>query len=134
MINKAILIGNVGEDPEARNLTNGGVVTNFTLATSIKIKGEERTEWHRITVWGQTAEFARDYVKKGSKLYIEGEIKTRKWQDKDGNDRYRTEINVGNFNSNLKILTPKGETESGATGGNVETASEDPNDEIPFDL
>lgn len=131
MINKAILVGNVGQDPEARSLTNGGVVTNFTLATSIKIKGEERTEWHRITVWGQTAEFARDYVKKGAKLYVEGEIKTRKWQDKEGNDRYTTEINVGNFNSNLKILTPKGENGGQVDGG---AADEITPDEVPFDL
>lgn len=98
-INKAILIGRVGKDPETRYMSNGEAVTNLTLATSETWKdksGEkkESTEWHNLTFYRKLAEIAGEYVKKGSMIYVEGKIQTRKWQDKEGKDRYTTEIVV----------------------------------------
>ena len=116
-INKAILIGNLGADPEIRYIPNGSAVTNMNLATSTvwkdKSTGEsnEKTEWHRLVCFGRLAEIATEYLRKGSKIYIEGRIQTRKWQDRNGMDRYTTEIicndmqmldkkeNVSNFES-----------------------------------
>lgn len=100
-INKVILIGNLGADPEVRYMPNGGAVTNVTLATSESWKdkqsGEQhdRTEWHRVVFFNRLAEIAGEYLKKGSKIYIEGRLQTRKWQDKNGQDRYTTEIIAG---------------------------------------
>jgi len=97
-INKVILIGNLGKDPETRQIPNGGAVTNLTLATSESWKdkntGEqvERTEWHKIVTFNKLAEICGKYLKKGSKAYFEGSLKTRKWQGQDGQDRYTTEI------------------------------------------
>jgi single-strand DNA-binding protein len=97
-VNKVILIGNLGRDPEVRYSPNGGAVANITVATSESWKdkntGEqvEKTEWHRVVFFRRLAEIAGEYLKKGSKVYIEGRLQTRKWQDKDGNDRYTTEI------------------------------------------
>jgi len=97
-INKVILIGNLGQDPEVKYTPNGGAVTNVTVATSESWKdkstGEqkENTEWHRVVFFRRLAEIVGEYLKKGSKVYIEGKLQTRKWQDKDGNDRYTTEI------------------------------------------
>jgi single-strand DNA-binding protein len=98
MLNKVMLIGNLGADPEARHLPSGDMVCNLRLATSEQWKdkatGErkEATEWHRVSVFGKTAEVAAEYLKKGSTVYIEGSIRTRKWTDKDGKDQYSTEI------------------------------------------
>ncbi len=96
-INKVILVGNLGNDPEARFLPSGGAVTNITIATSKAWKDkdgnqQEHTEWHRVVFFNRLAEIAGEYLKKGSKVYIEGSLRTNKWQDKDGNDRYTTEI------------------------------------------
>ena len=97
-INKVILIGSIGKDPETRYAANGNAITNLSLATSEqwqdKNTGEkqERTEWHRVSMFGRLAEIAGEYLKKGSKVYIEGKLQTRKWQDKDGRDCYTTEI------------------------------------------
>jgi len=97
-VNKVILIGNLGRDPEVRYSPNGGAIANITLATSEAWKdkntGEqvEKTEWHRVVFFRRLAEIAGEYLKKGSKVYIEGKLQTRKWQDKDGNDRYTTEV------------------------------------------
>ena len=97
-VNKVILIGNLGQDPEVKYMPNGGAVTNVTLATSESWKdkntGEqkENTEWHRVVFFRRLAEIAGEYLKKGSKVYIEGKLQTRKWQDQSGNDRYTTEI------------------------------------------
>lgn len=96
MINKAIIVGYVGRDPETRYTQGGDAISNFSVATTEKWKKDgqpqERTEWHRITTWGKLAEIVGEHVKKGSLIYIEGKIQTRKWQDKDGTDRYTTEI------------------------------------------
>ena len=96
-VNRVILIGNLGKDPETRYLPNGDAVANFTIATTETFKDksgakQEQTEWHRISLFGRTAEVAGEYLKKGSPVYIEGRIRTRKWQDKEGQDRYTTEI------------------------------------------
>ena len=96
-VNKVILIGNLGKDPETRYLPSGDAVTNVSIATSEKWKDksgekQEHTEWHRIAFFGKTAEIAGEYLKKGSPVYVEGRIRTRKWQDKEGQDRYSTEI------------------------------------------
>lgn len=97
-INKVILIGNLGADPEANFMKSGEAVVNFRLATSLRMKDKETggykqdTEWHRVVCYGKPAEYMIEYTKKGSKVYIEGRLKTRKWTDKDGVDRYTTEI------------------------------------------
>jgi single-strand DNA-binding protein len=97
-VNKVILIGNLGADPEVRHLQNGASVANFRLATSETYKdrqtGErrEQTEWHNVVAWRGLAEITEKYLRKGSKVYVEGKLRTRKWQDKDGQDRYTTEI------------------------------------------
>jgi single-strand DNA-binding protein len=96
-VNKVILVGNLGADPEIRQSPNGSVVANLNIATGEAWKDQqgqlqERTEWHRVVMFGRTAEIARDYLRKGSKLYLEGRLQTRKWQDKNGQDRYTTEI------------------------------------------
>ena len=97
-VNKVILIGNLGRDPEVRYAPNGQAVANVTLATSESWKDkntgekQERTEWHRVVFFGRLAEIAGEYLKKGAQVYVEGRLQTRKWQDKDGADRYTTEI------------------------------------------
>jgi len=109
-INKVILIGNLGADPETRAMPSGGTVANLRVATSEswrdKQTGEqqERTEWHRVALFGRLAEVASEYLRKGSQVYIEGSLRTRKWQDKQGNERYSTEI-IGN---ELQMLGGRG--------------------------
>ena len=97
-INKVIVVGNLGADPDARYMPNGNAVTNISVATSESWKDketgdrQERTEWHRVVFFGRLAEIASEYLKKGSQVYVEGRLKTRKWEDKEGNDRWTTEI------------------------------------------
>ena len=118
-VNKVILIGNLGADPEVRYTTSGGAVANLRLATTDqwrdKQTGEnrEQTEWHRVVMFGRLGEIAGEYLKKGSKVYVEGAIRTRKWQDRDGNDRYTTEI-VAN---EMQMLDSRGEGGGGFGGG-----------------
>ena len=115
-VNKVILIGNLGADPEMRNLPNGGGVVNLSVATSEswrdKNSGErkERTEWHRVVVFSEgLRKVAETYLRKGSKVYIEGQLQTRKWQDQSGQDKYLTEIVLQGFNSTLFMLDGKPE-------------------------
>jgi len=97
-VNKVILIGNLGQDPETRYMPSGSAVANLRIATTEGVKNretneyEDRTEWHSVAMFGRLAEVAGEYLKKGSQVYIEGKLRTRKWQDRDGNDRYTTEI------------------------------------------
>lgn len=99
-VNKVILIGNLGEDPEVKYMPSGGAVTNFSIATSETWKDkntgqpQERTEWHRVVIYNKLAEIAGEYLRKGSKVYVEGALRTRKWQAQDGTDRYTTEVVV----------------------------------------
>ena len=121
-VNKAILVGNLGRDPELRHTQNGQAVVNFTLVTSenwTDKNGErvERTEWHRIVVWGKTGEMCAQYLSKGRTVYVEGRIQTREWEDKDGNKRYTTEINAQTVN----FIGPR--TSSGVSGAGDNAAS-----------
>ena len=120
-VNKVILVGNLGKDPEIRTLNSGDRVCNLTLATSEtwrdRNSGErkERTEWHRVVIFNdKLGEVASKYLKKGAKVYLEGALQTRKWQDKDGQDRYSTEVVLQGFNSNLTMLDGRGGAGSGA--------------------
>jgi single-strand DNA-binding protein len=122
-VNKVILLGNVGKDPEIRSTGGGTMVANFTLATSDRQKDpqgnwQDRTEWHNLVAFTRLAEIVRDYVKKGSKLYIEGKIQTRSWDDKEsGAKKYRTEIIV----NDLSLLSSR--DEAGSSGGYTRSAS-----------
>lgn len=124
-VNKVILIGNLGKDPEVRFMPNGGGVANLTIATSESWKdkqtGEqkEKTEWHRIVMFGKLAEIAGEYLKKGSKVYIEGALQTRKWQNAQGQDQYTTEIVVQGFSGIMQMLDgkPQGTGQQQGTGG-----------------
>ncbi|NTV49476.1 MAG: single-stranded DNA-binding protein [Geobacteraceae bacterium] len=137
-LNKVMLIGNLGKDPEVRFTASGQAVASFSLATSEKFKGkngewEERTEWHNITLWGKLAEIAGEYLSKGKTIFVEGRLQTRKWQDKSGNDRYTTEI-VGD---KMQMLSPKGEKSGGETSAPKSSGAnyEEPpfqDDDIPF--
>jgi len=112
-INKVILVGNLGQDPEVRFMPSGSAVANLTLATSEswrdKATGEpkEKTEWHRVALFGKLAEVAGEYLRKGSQVYIEGQLQTRKWQDQSGQDRYTTEVVVQGFNGVMQMLGGK---------------------------
>jgi single-strand DNA-binding protein len=120
-VNKVILLGNVGKDPEIRSTTGGTMVANLTLATSDRQKDpqgnwQDRTEWHNLVAFQRTAEIIRDYVKKGTKLYVEGKIQTRSWDDKEsGQKRYRTEIIV----NDLSLLSGRGD-EGGQSSGSYQ--------------
>lgn len=123
-VNKVILIGNLGKDPETRYLPSGDAVTNITVATTESWKDkksgdkQEHTEWHRISFFGRQAEVAGEYLKKGSPVYIEGRIRTRKWQDKEGQDRYSTEIVA----DRMQLLGSRGGGGSGGDGGGMREA------------
>lgn len=130
-VNKVILIGNVGKDPEIRTSQNGGKFATLRIATSEqwrdKSTGErrEKTEWHGVVVYNDnTAKFVEQYVRKGSKVYVEGQLQTRKWQDQTGADRYTTEVVVQNFNGNVTLLDSKG---GGAGMGMAEDSQADYN-------
>lgn len=140
MVNKCILIGNVGADPEIRRTQSGSPIANLRLATSEswrdKNTGErkEKTEWHSIAVFNEgLCGVIEKYVKKGSKLYIEGQLQTRKWQDQSGNDRYTTEIILQGFNGNLVMLDGKRDGDDRPAGDNKPAAGGSAfDDQIPF--
>ena len=116
-INKVIVLGNVGKEPETRSFDSGDTVTNFSVATSEKWKdkstgeSKEQTEWHNIIMFGKLAEIAGQYLKKGSSIFVEGRLQTRKWQDKNGQDRHTTEI----IANEMKMLGGRGDQSSGST-------------------
>jgi single-strand DNA-binding protein len=117
-LNKVMLIGNVGKDPEIRYLPGGNAVANFSLATNESYKNkegkvEERTEWHKLVAFGKLAEICSEYVSKGKQIYIEGRIQTREWQDKEGQRRFTTEV----IALNMILLGSKGESAASAAGG-----------------
>ena len=120
-VNKVILVGNLGADPEARSRPSGGEVVNLRVATSENWKDrdgnrQERTEWHQVVIFNENlGRVAKSYLRKGSKVYLEGQIQTRKWQDQSGNDRYSTEIVLGKFRGELVLLDPAGG--GGSRGG-----------------
>ena len=156
-VNKVILVGNLGKDPEVRRMTSGEPVVNLSVATSEtwrdKASGErkERTEWHRVVIFNENlAKVAEQYLRKGAKVYLEGALQTRKWQDKDGQDRYSTEVVLQGFNSALTMLDRAGGGGAGADNSDFGSAGptasrerkpamagaggkrDDMDDEIPF--
>ena len=152
-VNKVILIGNLGNDPEVRYMPNGGAVANVTVATSEQWKDkqtgeqQDRTEWHRVTFYRRLAEIVGEYLRKGSKVYIEGKLQTRKWQDQSGNDRYTTEIIANEMqmldsrgsgdSSNFNQQPPaQNQNQSGSAGAPGKPAAgggaDDFDDDIPF--
>lgn len=158
-VNKVILIGNLGKDPEIRYMPSGDAIANLTLATSEnwtdKASGEKKelTEWHRVAFFGRTAEVAGQYLKKGAKIYVEGSLRTRKWQDKDGHDRYTTEVRGdvmrmldrrGESSAPMDHEPPAGAPQGGSSGESRRAAPsktaparaasgfDDMDDDIPF--
>ncbi|WP_405240242.1 single-stranded DNA-binding protein [Lentisalinibacter orientalis] len=144
-INKVILVGNLGQDPDTRYMPSGSAVTNLRIATSEQWKdkqtGEqkERTEWHNVAMFGRLAEIAAEYLRKGSQVYIEGKLRTRKWQDKQGNDRWTTEV----IADEMQMMGGRGggggagpmsSQDSGPSGGNYPDTGggEEFDDDIPF--
>ena len=122
-VNKVILIGNLGRDPEVRTMQNGGKVANLSLATSEswrdKASGErkEKTEWHRVVIFGNLAEIAEKYLKKGSKVYVSGSLQTRKWTDQSGQEKYSTEVVLQGFGGELTMLDGRSGGGGGSGGG-----------------
>jgi single-strand DNA-binding protein len=133
-LNKVLLIGNLGRDPEIRYTGSGTAVASFSLATSERFKNkggewEERTEWHNVTFWGRLAEIAGEYLTKGKTVYIEGKLQTRKWQDKEGKDRYTTEI----IGEKMLMLSKKDTGREGDPApDSFDQAPDSVGDEIPF--
>jgi single-strand DNA-binding protein len=130
-VNKVILVGNLGEDPKVKYLDNGVAVANFSLATTENYKNKKgervsQTEWHNIVLWRGLAEIAEKYLKKGSSIYIEGKIKTRKWEDKEGVTKYSTEI----LGDNMTMLG--GRPSSNDADPKPSKSEEDTNDDLPF--
>ncbi|WP_052140946.1 single-stranded DNA-binding protein [Pseudoalteromonas piratica] len=122
-INKVILVGNMGQDPEVRYMPNGNAVANITLATSESYKDKntgqmvDKTEWHRVVFFGKVAEVVGEYCRKGSQIYIEGKLQTRKWQDQQGQDKYTTEIVVDGFTGQMQMLGGRSENATNSVGG-----------------
>ncbi len=149
-VNKVILLGNLGRDPEIRSMQSGSKMASFSIATSKRWKDKntqeqkEKTSWHNVVVFGDgLVKIVENYVKKGSKIFIEGELQTRKWQDQDGNDKYTTEVVLQGYNCNLTLLDSRNNTnqsseitqESSIDDEKTETQtsdSEDPEEDIPF--
>ena len=147
-VNKVILVGNLGRDPEVRSMQNGGKLVNLSIATSEQWKDKttnekkEKTEWHRVVIFNENlVRVAKDFLQKWKKVYIEGQLQTRKWQDQSGNDRYSTEVVLCNFRGELQILDGRNsitESQSNAIEQQDNTESipgsigEDFDDDIPF--
>ena len=142
-LNSVQLIGHLGAEPEVRNLQSGKTVCNLRIATSQSWvqdgESKEKTEWHSVVIWGPLADVASKYARKGSKLYVKGQLQTRKWQDKDGGDRYSTEIVLQGFGAELILLDGKkqddadrGETQTRARAPAPAAAGGGMDDDIPF--
>jgi single-strand DNA-binding protein len=144
-VNKVILVGNLGKDPEVRRMTSGEPVVNLSVATSDtwrdKASGErkERTEWHRVVIFNENlAKVAEQYLRKGSKVYLEGALQTRKWTDKDGNEKYSTEVVLQRFRGELVMLDARGDSGSvgreriGSSDAPASFQRDEMEDEIPF--
>ena len=143
-LNKAMLIGNLGRDPEIRYTQAGEPIANFSLATTEKWtdksgQKQERTEWHRIEVFGKQAQVVRDYLTKGRSVYVEGQIRYEEWTDKDGNKRTGTRIRVNQFNGKIVLLGGRGEGGGGGRGPSDEPGGPPPDappqiddDDVPF--
>ena len=129
-INKVILVGNLGAKPEIKYASNGNAISNLSVATSEswtdKSTGQkqDRTEWHRVSLFGKVAEIAGQYLDKGSKVYVEGKLQTRKWQDQNGQDRYTTEVVVSGFNGTLQMLDRRDDMNSNVASQNSQPQSQ----------
>jgi len=143
-VNKVILVGNLGKDPDVRYMPSGSAVANVTLATSESWKDkqtgekQERTEWHNIAFFGRLAEIAGEYLKKGSQVYVEGSLRTRKWQDKSGNDRYTTEVianemqMLGSRGGGGSMPTKESPPSASQSAGAAGSSGAEFEDDIPF--
>jgi len=143
-LNKVLLIGNLGNDPEVRNTQDGRSLCTFSIATSESWKdknsGEKRdkTEWHRVVIFNEgLVRIAEQYLKKGSKVYLEGQLQTRKWQDKDGVEKYTTEVDLQNYNGNLTMLGGRSDNAGSDFSSNdpqdsIASIGTDMDDDIPF--
>jgi single-strand DNA-binding protein len=143
-LNKVQLIGNLGADPESRSLSNGGEVVNLNVATAESWKDrdgnrQERTEWHRVVIFNEgLGKVAKSYLRKGSKVYLEGQLQTRKWQDQSGNDKYSTEIVLQKFRGELVLLDGKRDDTGNGAGGDRAPVNTTPeydsslDDDVPF--
>jgi single-strand DNA-binding protein len=135
-VNKVILLGRLGKDPEVRNFQNGGKVVNFSLATSERYKDrdgnqQEKTEWHNVAIFNEKlGEIAERFLRKGSQVFLEGQLQTRKWQDQSGQDRYSTEVVLARFRGELTLIGGKGE--AGDAPAAPRQAPADLDDEVPF--
>jgi single-strand DNA-binding protein len=122
-VNKVILVGNLGQDPEVRYMPNGGAVANITLATADSYKDKntgqmvDKTEWHRVVFFGKLAEIVGEYLRKGSQVYVEGKLQTRKWQDQQGQDKYTTEVVVDQFSGQMQMLGGRNDGAQAGGGG-----------------
>lgn len=137
-VNKVILIGNVGQEPEVKHLENGGILAKFSLATSESYKNKngekvEITDWHNINCWGNSASFVAKYVTKGTLLYVEGRLRTTSFKDKEGNNRYTTFVEVNKFGERVEIMSKKdvGSNIQNNVPDNNENPDENP-DDLPF--
>lgn len=130
-LNKVQLIGHLGADPESKSFQNGGEVTNLRIATSESWKDrdgnkQERTQWHQVTIWNEPlGKFAKNYLRKGAKVYVEGQLETRKWQDQSGADRYSTEVVLRPFNSSLISLDKREDSGNSRGSGGAGTYGDD---------
>jgi len=139
-VNKVILVGNLGKDPEVRHLENGTAVANFTIATSESYKDREgnrvdQTEWHNVVVWRKLAEIAENYLKKGSQIYLEGKLRTRSWEDQQGNKRYTTEVVADTFTMLGKKEDSSNPQNSFTPSNNSSTSKQEKleeEDDLPF--
>lgn len=131
-VNKVILIGNLGKDPDVRSTSSGGRFASFSIATSTKYRNketqqlEDKTEWHRVIVFNEKlADICEKYIKKGSKIYLEGQLQTRKWTDNNGVEKYTTEVVVPNYSGVLTMLDSKSQSESNQQNDQIESAAEE---------
>ncbi|MBL41401.1 MAG: single-stranded DNA-binding protein [Rhodospirillaceae bacterium] len=147
-VNKVIIVGNLGRDPEVRSMQNGGELVNLSIATSEQWRDrnsnekKEKTEWHRVVIFNENlVRVAKDFLQKGKKVYIEGQLQTRKWQDQNGNDRYSTEVVLGKFRGELQILDGRNSISDGQDSISEDNSmqqsipqsvGEDFDDDIPF--
>jgi single-strand DNA-binding protein len=137
-VNRVILVGNLGRDPEIRRTSDGAKIANLNIATSESWKGrdgerKEKTEWHRVVIFDERlADVAEKYLKKGSKVYLEGQLQTRKWSGNDGQDKYTTEVVLSKFRGTLTMLDGRGERDDGPVADNTGIGRDDLDSEIPF--
>ncbi len=136
-INKVILVGNLGAKPEIKYASNGNAISNLSVATSEswtdKSTGQkqERTEWHRVSLFGKVAEIAGQYLDKGSKVYVEGKLQTRKWQDQNGQDRYTTEVVISGYSGTLQMLDRRDDMNSSAVSQQAQPQAQNSNQPAP---